>query len=179
MALVDIELADGRTGIDLARQIRNRFDASLLYVTACSDADTIALAATTHPAAYVTKPFQESQLLSAVMIAVLQVQARRARVAPNEHSGNGLRDIRERQRGRIARAVADAEKPMSTPLSPRKLDVLRRLLANGRVVTIASDLNISPHTVRNHLRSTYRKLGVHSQVELIHKLTSASAADGA
>jgi DNA-binding CsgD family transcriptional regulator len=57
-------------------------------------------------------------------------------------------------------------------LTARELEVVRLLLSNGRVVSIAEELNVSPHTVRNHLRSVFRKLGVHSQVELIKALTS-------
>lgn len=41
------------------------------------------------------------------------------------------------------------------------------LVAGERVPTIAGKLFISPHTVRNHLKSIYSKLQVHSQSELI------------
>ena len=46
--------------------------------------------------------------------------------------------------------------------------VVSELLMQGqRVPTIAHQLFLSPHTVRNHLKVMFRKAGVRSQVELI------------
>jgi DNA-binding CsgD family transcriptional regulator len=55
-------------------------------------------------------------------------------------------------------------------LSARELEVLRPFMEGRRVASIARLLSISPHTVRNHLKSIYGKLGVRSQAELIEKL---------
>ena len=52
-------------------------------------------------------------------------------------------------------------------LSPREAEVLDQLLAGHRVTSIATELEVSEHTVRNHLKSMFRKLGVHSQAELV------------
>ena len=55
-------------------------------------------------------------------------------------------------------------------VSPREWEVLERLRSGLRVATIARELSISPNTVRNHLKSIYRKLGVRSQTELLEQL---------
>lgn len=55
-------------------------------------------------------------------------------------------------------------------VSPREWEVLERLRTGLRVATIARELSISPNTVRNHLKSIYRKLGVRSQTELLEQL---------
>ena len=55
-------------------------------------------------------------------------------------------------------------------LSPRELEVLQPFMEGRRASRIARMLSISPHTVRNHLQSIYRKLGVRSQGALIEKL---------
>jgi DNA-binding CsgD family transcriptional regulator len=52
-------------------------------------------------------------------------------------------------------------------LTERETEILAELAKGGRIPSIASELFISPHTVRNHLRSIFSKLGVHSQAELI------------
>ena len=55
-------------------------------------------------------------------------------------------------------------------LSPREREIVESLLDAGSVTGVASSLHISLHTVRNHLKSIFRKLGVHSQVELVTQL---------
>jgi DNA-binding NarL/FixJ family response regulator len=55
-------------------------------------------------------------------------------------------------------------------LSPREREVLRLLLMNHKPQIIAKKLFISLHTVRNHLRSIFEKLAVHSQTELLTRL---------
>jgi DNA-binding CsgD family transcriptional regulator len=52
-------------------------------------------------------------------------------------------------------------------LTSREREVLLALLSGDRVSVIAKQLFISPHTVRNHLKAMFRKLGVSSQSELI------------
>lgn len=55
-------------------------------------------------------------------------------------------------------------------LSRREREVARILLQGRRPADIATALGLSVHTVRSHLRLIYRKLGVHSQVELAAQL---------
>lgn len=57
-------------------------------------------------------------------------------------------------------------------LSRREREVLDQLLANRRVAAVARQLHISPHTVRNHLKSIFRKLEVNSQSELLERCAS-------
>ena len=66
--------------------------------------------------------------------------------------------------------------PALRELSRRQLEILRRLLKGERVPTIARDLYLSQSTVRNHLSAIYRRLGVHSQAELLARLLPARQA---
>ena len=64
------------------------------------------------------------------------------------------------------------DRPELARLSPRERDVLEHLLDGHRVSSISQRLEVSEHTVRNHLKSMFRKLGVHSQPELIEFVRS-------
>jgi PAS domain S-box-containing protein len=72
--------------------------------------------------------------------------------------------------------IGDHTIPVNHPtlgeLSTRELEVLTHLMRGKRVPAIASHLHISPHTVRNHLKSVFRKQGVQSQSELIEHVRS-------
>jgi len=54
--------------------------------------------------------------------------------------------------------------------TPRQLDVLRLLLEARPVKQIARRLNVSPHTVEDHLKVLYRKTETNSQQELLAAL---------
>jgi DNA-binding NarL/FixJ family response regulator len=63
--------------------------------------------------------------------------------------------------------------PALRDLSARQWEVLTRLVRGERVHTIASEMHLSRSTVRNHLAAIYRKVGVHSQHELLATLRDA------
>jgi DNA-binding CsgD family transcriptional regulator len=62
-------------------------------------------------------------------------------------------------------------------LSARQMEVVTRLLRGQRVLTIARGMFLSPSTVRNHLSTIYRKVGVGSQAELLDLLHRAQEGD--
>jgi DNA-binding NarL/FixJ family response regulator len=62
------------------------------------------------------------------------------------------------------------EESQRLPLSDREEEIARSLAKGHRVTQIAKMLKISPHTVRNHFKSIFRKMQVHSQVELLARL---------
>ena len=57
-------------------------------------------------------------------------------------------------------------------LSQRERQVLVELAKGQATQKVARVLGLSPHTVRNHLKSIFVKLGVNSQVALLGKLAS-------
>lgn len=62
-------------------------------------------------------------------------------------------------------------------ISKREAEVLSLLISGDRVPSIAEHLHISQHTVRNHLKSMYRKLGVGTQDELIKHVRGLAVGD--
>ncbi len=55
-------------------------------------------------------------------------------------------------------------------LSVRELDVARAIARGLRTAEAAEELHLSPHTVRDHIKSLFEKVGVSSRGELVHKL---------
>ena len=60
-------------------------------------------------------------------------------------------------------------------LSPREHDVVSLLVAGLDTRAIAKRMFISPHTVQDHLKSVFAKIGIHSRRELLATLSTASA----
>ncbi|MBI2704576.1 MAG: response regulator transcription factor [Actinobacteria bacterium] len=54
-----------------------------------------------------------------------------------------------------------------TELSDRELDVLRLMASGASTADLASELYISVHTVRSHVRHILEKLGAHSKLEAV------------
>lgn len=72
-------------------------------------------------------------------------------------------------------ALPEAQRAL---LSPRETEVLLALATGASTRELSAQLFISEHTVRNHLKAIYRKLGVHSRTELFSKLTAWAALAG-
>jgi two-component system response regulator DesR len=66
-----------------------------------------------------------------------------------------------------ALAQATRAQREENPLTERELDVMRLAKQGLPNPQIAQTLHITPGTVRNHLSSVYRKLGVHSRHEAL------------
>ena len=187
LALLDIALGDANDGISLARQIWADHAVPVVFVTAYADETILARASVPGVLGYLVKPFEDRQLLSTVRIALScasQVQEGEGYGSRLSAVERGLGDIAEIVR-RIDSATPRASglQPMSAPqpidgaaaefrsavttLSAREQEVLAGLLDNRRVSAIADALCISQHTVRNHLKAIFKKLGVRSQPQLI------------
>jgi DNA-binding CsgD family transcriptional regulator len=80
-------------------------------------------------------------------------------------------------RARLTSVPGETDSPDMPGLTERQYEIVRRLLDGQRVAGIASDLFLSPSTVRNHLSASYQKLGVNSQNELIELLRARRNGD--
>lgn len=65
-----------------------------------------------------------------------------------------------------------------TDLSPRELELAQLVAAGYSNAEIALKLQIAHQTVKNHVRSAYVKLGVHSRLHLALKLAELSVRPG-
>ena len=86
-----------------------------------------------------------------------------------------MRQYREGMAPMIARLEAaqqslresDSGIPQSEPLTAREIDVLRRLAGSLSLGEIASELYLSPNTIKTHTSALYRKLGARSRSEAV------------
>ncbi len=172
LALVDDSQA--MRGLMAAARARR---APLLYSFATVDRPTLERVVDLRAAGFVLKPIVESQLVSTVFFATAvsrrsALPAASSRLTPEEKlkliaavlSDGPYADVRG------ATVQHESEPPSQpehvNPLSPRERQIVDLLASGARVVTIAQRLQLSPHTVRNHLKSVFRKLNLRGQHEL-------------
>ncbi len=74
---MDIQLEGSMDGIEAAEAIRRRYDVPVIYLTAHSDAATLARAKLTGPFGYILKPFEERELATQIELALYKHQADR------------------------------------------------------------------------------------------------------
>ena len=77
LALMDIKLSGDLDGIQTAEILRNRFKVPVVYLTAYSDDGILKRAKTTQPFGYVLKPYRESEIKSAIEIALYKARVER------------------------------------------------------------------------------------------------------
>lgn len=76
IAMLDIHLSGKKTGIDLAKKIREKYDFPFIFLTSNSDAYTINKAKEVTPPAYLIKPFSKEELYSSIEIALHNFSAK-------------------------------------------------------------------------------------------------------
>ena len=69
VAILDINIEGDKDGIDLANEILNRHQIAIIFLTAYADKQFLDRAKQVKPAAYIVKPFEETNLHMAVEIA--------------------------------------------------------------------------------------------------------------
>jgi DNA-binding LytR/AlgR family response regulator len=70
LVILDIDLAGALTGIEVGRKLSDQLKLPFIYLSAHADAQTMAEALPTEPAAYLAKPFNENTLRSSIELAL-------------------------------------------------------------------------------------------------------------
>lgn len=70
LVLIDIILASDKTGIDLGKHIRDKYNIPFIFVTSNSDRATVENAKTVKPNGYLVKPFEQQDLYTSIEIAL-------------------------------------------------------------------------------------------------------------
>lgn len=77
LVLLDVRIRGPRDGIDAAAALRDRFGIPVVYLTACSDTETLTRAKSTDPYAFLVKPVSPTELHSTVEIAMNRARIER------------------------------------------------------------------------------------------------------
>ena len=70
IAILDIQLAGKKTGIDLAKKINEDYNFPFIFLTANADIATVDNAKKVAPYAYLVKPFSKNELFTSIEIAI-------------------------------------------------------------------------------------------------------------
>ena len=172
-ASYDVMLADlkmpGNRSLELLEESARRFPSMpVVVVTAYPSLETAIGALRLEICDYRTKPLELEELRQCIDRAVRKGRARQ-RLDALQREARALLDALRRLPlvDEPEAAGNDARLPPATEdLSDREQEIAEAVANGARVATIARSLHISERTVRNHLQSIFRKLGVHSQLEL-------------
>jgi DNA-binding NarL/FixJ family response regulator len=181
VAIADVELGGPATDLRFVETLRARWSTSIILLTERRDAQTLTAIATTGASGVVRKPVDARQLELTLRVAIERRMLGENGAAAPVHERKGgpplsaFEDALHRIAAEIERLGLGERRPtgesaLVSGLRPREQQVVRLLLQHYRVPAIASELSISPQTVRNHLKHVFRRVGVHSQQELLARL---------
>ncbi len=154
LCLVDLQLPDGN-GLEFVTRIKRTSRAKCLILTVLGDRASVLLALRSGADGYLLKDTPREQLV----LNVLRTLRGETPISPQ--AATFLLDM---WRGVSAAAPANGCEEV---LSAREVDVLK-LFSRGLSYRETADIiGISPHTIGDHVKAIYRKLGVHSRSEAI------------
>jgi DNA-binding NarL/FixJ family response regulator len=145
VVLCDINIKGDVNGAELALQLRQEFDAEIIFLTAYSDTKTLQQAFAANPVMYLVKPYNDTQLLVAVQMAFHKfIKRQTARNYPKL-------DLTEREK-EIARLIAEG-------LTSKQ---------------VARQLFISIETVKTHRRRMLQKNNLSNFPHLVYIMNRES-----
>jgi DNA-binding NarL/FixJ family response regulator len=153
VVLLDLKLRDSH-GMALLEELHDErwHGTAVVVVSGTGTMDDVINALRHRAIDYVRKPFYPEDLIAVVDRAVASRERQARRSERPETTDDPALALTQQER---------------EALSTREIDVFREIARGRRMPPIAQTLHVSPHTVRNHLKAVFRKLGVHSQSDVV------------
>lgn len=149
LILCDINIRGQQSGIDIAMYVREHKRVPLIFVTALSDKVTLGQAKKALPYGYIVKPYEDSDLISAIEMAMYKHQVELDQLAITRETLAPL---------------------LTEPLSNREFELLQDILKGMSNSEIVKVRYISINTTKYHVRNIFRKMGVRSRVEVFQRI---------
>lgn len=172
---------DATASLNLAAELSMRHGTACVFVLERVDRSSLQEVISAGAQGVLCKPVHREQLEATFRLAMEQ---RHTRARGSMRHNDARQRLLEGALHRIAQELARVDLPGQTSgntapplvgLRPREQEVVRLLLQHLRVPAIARRLGISQQTVRNHLKSVFRRTGVRSQQELLDRIALAAA----
>jgi two-component system, NarL family, nitrate/nitrite response regulator NarL len=147
--LLDLRLPDG-SGLEAARAIRRGHpDTKILVLTCLADPAVLAEARKIGVAGFLRKDLKAEAIVGALDV----VSAGGTAFGP-------------RYSGQAAwRAATPPQQDLLGRLTPREMQVLRRIVAGQSTEQMAGEMGVATSTLRSYIKNVLAKLGVHSRLQ--------------
>jgi DNA-binding NarL/FixJ family response regulator len=153
--VLDINLGSGKTGVDIAEVINEKYGLPFIYLTSYADKQTLERAKRTEPLGYVVKPFDERNLIATLEIALYNFSQKQKSTQP----ALNLDKINAR---------------ILSPLTEREFAVLQQIYEGKSNQQMADSLFVSINTIKTQINSIYLKMEANSRSSLLAKLRGFS-----
>lgn len=160
--LMDINLR-GKNGLQATHEIKQTYavdETAIIILTAYNDDEQMMHALRAGASAYYPKEVQPSELIPAIRAVTQEHYLIQNKVFTKAEAHRWL--LAEMEKLTLA---PDVSSEPFTPLSPREMEVLALTTKGASNKEIATILNISRQTVKNHMSSVLRKLGVEDRTQ--------------
>jgi two-component system nitrate/nitrite response regulator NarL len=154
--LLDINMP-GMNGLETLKELRHRrIESPVLMLTMSREESDLRAALQNGAQGYLLKDMEPEELIPA-----LEAVASGDNIVAKELVGSLTRIVQSKN----SEEVETSEESPFAELTPRELEILGHIAEGQSNKAIARDLDISDGTVKLHVKSILRKLGMHSRVE--------------
>lgn len=144
IVLLDINLGEGKDGIEIATIIRDQYQLPFVFLTSYASKSVLDRAKPTRPMGYIVKPFDEKDLFSTLEIALYNFSHK---WQPSSWDASVI------------------NQRLETDFTEKEVEILQDIFEGKTNRQLAEKHFISTNTVKTHVKSIYEKLNVHARSE--------------